>query len=473
MRSTKPRLIFDHRINIENMPEHYATALEICTIENPKYIQAAKYSPSGMFSVVPYFQYLQGSPSHFSVPRGFPIELFEIDWSKKSAPKIIDNTASAPVIFPEPALDLFTSQKLVVNGVVEDEHPSGTFLLVAPTSRGKTVMALHALAKLKQRTLILVHTSFIMKGWISECKAVFGLSNYEIGIIQGNCFRIGEHITIATVQTLRNRKAHWPELFSKIGCVVCDEAHTSPAVTVADIVNSCPAKYRIGLTATEKRRDKMHALLFLMFGEPYMRQSMENSDTPSSLQISDAILVQTEFCTEYGVDYTLFIDKLTSDAPRNALIVKTVLEEATKGNVCLVVTNRRLHAEVLCKLLSLHVDTDIALGVSGNESARNNYRVFKKFKEGRGKVLVATNKLISTGANLPSLNRLFLTIPYIDVNEIVQLAGRIRRKYPGKKDAVIFDFFDVRIGRCVEIIRKYHQAAFKELNVKSWHTKNM
>lgn len=473
MRNTKPRLVFDQRLHVENLPEHYATAFEICQIESFAYKQARKYSPHAWTKLPRYFQYLSGSPSCFSVPRGFPVEIFGIDWSKRGAPKVVDKMVCAPVEFPEPAFDMFKSQQFVVSSLLEDEHPSKTFLLVAPTSRGKTVMALHALAQLKQRALILVHTTFILKGWIKECKEVFGLDASEIGIIKGNCFRVGDQITIAMVQTIRNRQAQWSKLFSEIGCIVCDEAHTSPTDTIAKILDSCPAKYRIGLTATETRRDGMHALLFLLFGEPYMRQSMENSDTPSSMQISDAILVQTQFCAEYGLDYTLFIDKLIADSQRNALIAKTVLEEAQKGNVCLVVTNRRKHAEILQSLLGKYMDTDIALGASDKEAMENNARVFKKFRDGHGKILVATNKLISTGANLPSLNRLFLTVPYVNVNEIVQLAGRIRRKCPGKKDAVIFDFFDSRIGRCVDIVRKYHQKAFKELQVKSWQNKNM
>jgi len=79
--------------------------------------------------------------------------------------------------------------------------------------------------------------------------------------------------------------------------------------------------------------------------------------------------------------------------------------------------------------------------------------------------------LISVGANIPPLERLFITIPYANEGEIIQLAGRIRRKHKDKEDAIIYIFQDVRIPRVNQIFRKYIYPAFQKMRIPTWENK--
>jgi len=51
-------------------------------------------------------------------------------------------------------------------------------------------------------------------------------------------------------------------------------------------------------------------------------------------------------------------------------------------------------------------------------------------------------KLADEGLDIPRLDRLFLTCPIRSINKVNQQIGRILRKFPGKEDAIVFDFRD-------------------------------
>ena len=79
--------------------------------------------------------------------------------------------------------------------------------------------------------------------------------------------------------------------------------------------------------------------------------------------------------------------------------------------------------------------------ITSRISKKRRAAILKSMKEGQIQVLFAT-KLADEGLDIPRLNRLFLTCPIRSVNKINQQLGRIQRKFPGKKDAVVFDFRD-------------------------------
>jgi superfamily II DNA or RNA helicase len=61
--------------------------------------------------------------------------------------------------------------------------------------------------------------------------------------------------------------------------------------------------------------------------------------------------------------------------------------------------------------------------------------------EGKIRVLFATT-LADEGLDVRRLDRLFLTCPVRSINKVNQQIGRILRTFPGKQDAVVYDFRD-------------------------------
>ena len=55
--------------------------------------------------------------------------------------------------------------------------------------------------------------------------------------------------------------------------------------------------------------------------------------------------------------------------------------------------------------------------------------------------------------DIPRLDRLFLASPKKDCAVLEQSLGRISRSFPGKKDAICYDYTDRRIGICIGLYK--------------------
>ena len=72
--------------------------------------------------------------------------------------------------------------------------------------------------------------------------------------------------------------------------------------------------------------------------------------------------------------------------------------------------------------------------------------------------LLATASLIGEGVDIPRLDTLILAMPISFKGRMVQYAGRLHRKWPEKKDVVIYDYLDTCSGLTVSMYRKRLQA---------------
>lgn len=107
-------------------------------------------------------------------------------------------------------------------------------ILQAGTGRGKTIMALAAIAKVKTTTLILVHKEFLLNQWVERIKEFLG---EDAGIIQGGTWDWeGKKIVVGMLQTIYARRDDLPEGFTDyFGLTVSDECLTYDSVVKTDI----------------------------------------------------------------------------------------------------------------------------------------------------------------------------------------------------------------------------------------------
>lgn len=458
------KIIFDSGATVVGCPERFKEiALERCTIINPKYIAATKYSPWPVTNIPQKINAAIEDGNNLILPRGFPFQDYAMceDW------EIEDRRESNIVEYPSVQTEAFTSQKYWVQKILTmKDDPSGCFLTLIPTARGKTIFALHLASVLKERLLVLTHRGLIYDGWIRDIEKFFGIPRKNVGQIRGPKWTQGEHVTIAMVQTLVRYPRMWDQLFREFGIVVVDECQIAPWDSICKMLDRCSSKYRIGITATPERRDRLESLLYLYFGLPVIVQSMEQVETRSSIPVDRADFLMSETVAEYGEDYHAFIEALLYDDERNKLIVNAVLKE--KGHKCLVTTNRQEHAEILHEMLSQHTDSELLYGPTKEAEEE---RIVRKFLAGNGHVIVSTDKKMDLGVNIPPLDRLFITVPYPNDMTIEQLIGRIRRKAEKKKDAVVYVVFDHNIPRVRQIMRRHFQKVFKKMKIKNWITK--
>ena len=311
------------------------------------------------------------------------------------------------------------------------EHQQGQ--IIRPPGTGKTQIALAFAAASETRTLVLVHTKDILEQWLGNVENSIPELKGKVGIIQGKTFKVG-HITIATVQTLRNYILNPPKGFwEQFGCVIADEGHHAAAATWEQILNKSPAYYRFAFTASATRADGLEKLITYLVGPIIHRQKFSST---VKLQVKQ---VETGFNHPYrgAFDWGTLVRALIHDEKRNTQIAKLIDKEVDEGNSCLVLSRRIDHLHNIHALMA-NGDAEVLTG-KRNQADRN--RILKDFKSGKLRVLLAT-QLADEALDVPILNRVFLVHPGKHEGRIIQQIGRAIRQHPDKKDAIIYDFVD-------------------------------
>lgn len=331
------------------------------------------------------------------------------------------------------------------------EHEQG--IIVRPPGTGKTQIALAFIAACKTRTLVLVHTHDILQQWASyAAEAIPGLS---IGIIQGKNDEVG-HLTLATVQTLRKYIGNKdPEWWRQFGAVILDEAHHGTAATFEQILNTVPAKYRFGFTASPTRADGMEPALQWLIGPVIHKQKFTS---PVKLTV---VPVKTKFKYFFRGhwDWGNLVRALISDEARNRQIAKVVDREVSRGNSILVLSRRIGQLEGIAKVLQCPNEL---LNAGRGKAKRNS--ILDDFRAGHIRCLLAT-QLADEALDVPRLNRVCLVHPGKHEGRIVQQIGRALRRFPEKKDVIVYDFVDYRVN----VLRRQwneRKRTYKKLKIK-------
>jgi superfamily II DNA or RNA helicase len=131
------------------------------------------------------------------IPKGYTIE------DKRSFNYIED--------FPEIKFELRPSQKEIVDNAEDN------CMINAKVGFGKTITALALASKLKQKTLVVVHTVALRNQWEKEIVKTLGI---KPGVIGSGKFNIDSPVVVANVQTLVK---YVPQISREFGLVVLDE----------------------------------------------------------------------------------------------------------------------------------------------------------------------------------------------------------------------------------------------------------
>jgi len=136
--------------------------------------------------------------------------------------------------------------------------------------RGKTIVALYAIAYAGTPTLIIVHTTTIDHQWRTRINEFLEFDG-EIGKIQGNpsTWNWRQPITVASLDTMAMYPdAVTPEMRRFFGSIWWDELQHLAAPTFCITADMFPGK-RNGLSATLRREDGLHPIYFHHIGQPY------------------------------------------------------------------------------------------------------------------------------------------------------------------------------------------------------------
>jgi hypothetical protein len=375
-------------------------------------------------------------------------------------------------------------------------------ILQAGCAFGKTVVALRIAASLGRKTLVIVNRGFFMRQWTSRIQEFF--PDAKIGYVQQNkCDFRGKDIVIGMVHSLASRR-YEEDLYSAFGLVITDETHRISAPTWSQVVPSFTAKWRLGLTATPRRKDGTERVFFEHIGEVIFAAKSESMipkvfKRATAFQPSPVVYPSGKTIPVGGLNSATLISQASADPARNRDLVDVIISAVKKGRKVFVVSERLdqlwTQSALLRKANQVH-----GLGATYGFATGDQYvvndagdRVPHPSKKGEWKtrkttdadldaaescqVLFATKQMIEEGFDISALDVLIMATP---IGDVEQTAGRVRRWcFPepakcarlcpwraglcqGKPEPIIVDPVDAKVGNFIGKWR-YRSAFYKKI----------
>ncbi len=320
-------------------------------------------------------------------------------------------------------------------------------VLSAPPGSGKTVIATQMIAARARSTLVLVHRKPLFEQWRERLTQFLDLDPAALGAIDGGRKEPAGLLDVAMVQSLARRDA-LEELLAGYGHVAVDECHHVPAVTTERVLQAAPARYVTGLTATLRRRDGHHPIVAMQCGP--VRHMIDQGSTHAK-RVLQLRVVRRDTCFDPAVlptDASIqeIFGALAADEERTELIAEEALELIGQGRSPIVLTERRDHLERLQAHLAHRVPTLVALhGEMSATASRVATEQLASASAGESCLVLATGRYVGEGFDEPRLDTLLLAMPIAWKGTVVQYAGRLHRAFPGKRDALIYDYVDAEL----------------------------
>ena len=355
---------------------------------------------------------------------------------------------------------LWDHQKQIVAAIVKHEM----MLVRAHTGSGKTSAAIAAMCAIARTTLIMVYDGALLRQWKQRLIAELGIGECEIGIIGCGKFK-PRTVTIAMQQTLcRLTSEQWSDLDSYFGCVIVDECHRVPATTFQKVIDHLSARYRIGMSATVKRKDGKEFLIYNQFGAVGIEIKPADLVAKNLVLDVEVVVVPTEFEAPWFVaamqrlkdpgagfdwkqrlDYTRLEAELAANAERTALATRLATECVVDGHQVILFARRREHCLVLNQAAAA-AGIKSGLLVGSVQNAAEFADTIAKLNARELSWASGTISAVGQGLDIPTVARGVVLTP-IATNKPMwgQVCGRLCRIAPGKADALIYYLYDQRI----------------------------
>lgn len=469
IRGVKVEIVVDNRLRFGRLPERELLALQReFTHRNPergklaRSIEALSRSRTGSSQKVLYalkarlkdekavIATWRVDEGKLSLPRGglararsvleeLEHELDVIDARTEGDPRLL-------VRPPRPGPEPRDYQRAIVDAILELEQG----LVISPTGSGKTVALTRAIVEAGLPALVIVSTGNLFDQWVRRLQTDLGLSRRDVGEIGQGEERI-RPITVGMQQALAagGRAARLAPLF---GFLACDEVDLFAAKTFREVIDLFGARYRVGASDDEKRKDRKEFYLYDAFGQRIAQVDRDKLVERGDILDVEVRLVPTAYrCSwwdelpegERPTRWGDLLDAMTADTPRNRLAAELAAEGTRAGEQVLVFA----HLEDQC----LRLRADIAaieprVGLFVARLKKDFQATLVGFLEGSVRVGVGTYKAIGRALDLPLASRGVAATPIHNNQQAVnQVRGRLCRNAEGKGEASLYVLWDREI----------------------------
>ena len=382
------------------------------------------------------------SGSKFYIPRYYGIEKYGQFKETK-----ISKGADVHVPFNG---KLYDYQYNIVDKYIDFVGESGGGLLDVEPGKGKTVMALNIISRMKKKTLVVVHKTFLLNQWKERIEQF--LPTAKVGLIQGPTLDYKDKdIVIGMLQTLSTKDLD-PKIKDEFGLCVYDECHHLSAEVFCNVMIKIVANYNLGLSGTMTRKDGLTKVFKYFIGPVIHKEKTDNNIKVlvKVAQFSYDDEKYNEVETDYRGNpmYSRMITKISNNTHRTDFIInilKIELDRNYDQQVMILVHTKSLIKELYDKIFEFN--EDVGLYVGGMKEPA--------LKESEGKkVIIATYSMASEGLDIKTLTTLIMATPKSDV---CQSVGRIlRSKHANPMVIDILDTHDVFKSQFEKRKKYYH-----------------
>lgn len=313
-------------------------------------------------------------------------------------------------------------------------------ILKLAVNAGKTEISCAITKHLSVPTLFIVPGIDLLYQTRDRFSKRLGIEVEDIGLIGDNNFKLGNWITVGTVDSLLSRiksEDLVQEDLDKWDLLFIDECHGAGSVTAYKVLDKIPAYWRFGLSATPLDRSDGDTFRLISQTGPiiYEVSNKDLVDRGISVQPVVRLLKINEPVISKKVPWPKVKNLgIVKNPHLNDLIALSVTEYAKEGKLCLVLVDQITQGEEIKSRIK-----DVrAEFIHGKADSDERKKALNDFSKGNIKVLIGTS-IFNQGIDLDCIDVIALagggkaTIP------VIQRIGRGLRSGRGRDKLIVLD----------------------------------
>lgn len=317
-------------------------------------------------------------------------------------------------------------------------------ILICPPRFGKSLMTAFIGQKMKTRILILVHKIDLARQFYKDWTTFTTIPKNKISINPKTVDEFeSNYVSICTYQQFLHgdRLKLVRKLF---GLIIVDEVHKAAADKFSQVISSFYARYRLGVTATAKRRDDKDFKNEHVFGPILAEGGAEQ------LQC-EYIFTETDWNCKYKLNsdkgWDALWSALSKDKNRNGLIADMAIADVLAGHKIIIPIKRHIHMENLYKLIKNKADKEgLSIKICqyhGKLDPNKRKELQEKIYKGKYDIVIGTDSIVSLGFNAPPLSCVYINVhSYRRFKpDLYQEYSRVRTKCKSKKITPLIRIF--------------------------------
>lgn len=431
------------RLRIAHFDKPVLSALKLkFTFSNPDFSMARLLKLPGWWRTPEFVETFEEIGDYLVIPRGGLRHVRDVLEDADIGYKLIDRRSEGGPVEKFPQYighELRYYQEEAISAAITREN----CVLRLPTGSGKSVMAIALTTRVKLNTLVILPTVGLFNQWCQDARESLKMRADDLGIIHRKK-RTLRPLTAAVQGTLASHGID-SEMREFFGMIIVDEAQKSAARTFMAVVEPFPARYRIGISADERRKDRKEYLTNGLFGGVAYEKKRKELEAEGFIVDVEIRVVPTDFeAPWYGLaddsdkederelDFKRLIDEMVGDEARNKLAMRFALGEAENDQQVIMLSHRREHCIELDREFVKHgIRSGFFIGGPENEKEFEKTRAGIRDKTVR--VGIGTYGALGVGVNLPAVSVGVATTPIAGNRfNFNQVRGRLNRSSKGK-----------------------------------------